>query len=103
MNFHANTTQEDFVRWLRDAAIRGGMPTQFIDCVDALDTSDKDAEIEEIGEELERAKDDASDLYEELADLVTAIDAGTDAKYPKVWESKLEAARKALERHKEYK
>ena len=95
MNFHANTTQEDFVRWLRDAAIRGGMPTQFIDCVDALDTSDKDAEIEKVGEELEQAKGDASDLYQELSDLVSSY-----GKHD--MNEQLEAARKALEHYKEY-
>jgi len=57
VNFHANTTQEDFVEWLRYAAIDGGMPTAFIDCVDRILVAPSEDEIaDQINEAVEKAE-----------------------------------------------
>jgi len=100
MNFHSNTSRYDFIVWLRDVAIEGGMSTPFIDCIDALDdAADLEAELEKQGEELTQAEKDRDDLRQELSDLLEAIETVDPDEEPAAWSNALKAAKNALERH----
>jgi len=110
MIFHCNTSSDEFIAWLRYNAIKGGMPPQFIDCVDRLaSVEDLEAELADAGDELVDAERDRDDLLEELEALVKALDENllpdlekvvdlTDGS-GKVVENALAAARSAIERH----
>jgi hypothetical protein len=96
----SNMTAGELIDWLRYRAIDFGMPPQFIDAVDALDLSDKDAEIEKLGDDLTDLEKVRDDLYEELESLVNSLDENLDPdKSPPEIERTLGFARKALERH----
>lgn len=97
MIFHANTTMDDFERWLQITAREGGMPSQFIDLVDSLDAAGQAKELEAMREELDDAKSDRDNLYSELQDLVNALDEDDDLSDRTA--SALRTAQKALERH----
>ncbi len=100
MNFHSNTSRYDFIVWLRDVAIKGGMSTPFIDCIDALDdAADLEAELEKQGEELTQAEKDRDDLRSELEDLLNAMETVDPDEEPATWSNALKAAKNALERH----
>lgn len=97
MIFHANTTMDDFERWLQITAREGGMPSQFIDLVDSLDAAGQAKELEEMQEKLEDIESDRDNLYSELQDLVNALDNDDDLSDRTA--SALRIAQKALERH----
>ncbi len=97
--FH-NMPVGDFIRDLRDAAIKGGMKTAFINMIDELnDPSDWEKQCEELGDKLTDAEKDRDDLLEELETLCTAIDENLDPDACKEVERAHEFALKAIERH----
>lgn len=106
MQFHSSTEPHEVLDWLRASAIRGGMPTLFIDRVDELlEAIEAGAELEKRGEELETAKENAKEnagyLWKALADLVKALNVqeGIHATVSKT----LATAKQVLEEMQEYK
>ncbi len=103
MNFHSNTTRCEFIKWLRYAAIDGGMSAPFIDCIDTLDRIEyMEAELEAKVEELEQTEKDRDDLRSELEDLRNAVQEQSDSDPASMSENLLAALKwsnKALERH----
>jgi hypothetical protein len=78
MIFHANTTNYDFIEWLRYAAVEGGMPTQFIDCIDRMHCAPSEYEIaDQINAAVEDAEKSAFENGREdgLADRDRAVEA----------------------------
>ena len=77
MIFHSNTTSDEFINWLRYAAIDGGQPTAFIDCIDKLIAAPSQDEIDEqIDEAVEKAEKKAFENGREdgLADKDNAVE-----------------------------
>ena len=77
MIFHSSTTTTEFLDWLRDSAIKGGMPPAFIDMIDELHelepaNEEQDAELSKLQEEVDELQSDKADLLVELEALVTA-------------------------------
>jgi hypothetical protein len=95
----SNMTTGELIDWLRYRAIDFGMPPQFIDAVDALDVTDKDAAIERLGDELTDMEKLRDDLHTELIDIVKALDENLDPDQNPEVERALSFARKTLERH----
>lgn len=76
-------SQDDFLEWLRDAAIKGNMPAQFIDQVDNLQTG-VNAE-----DELYVANGTIDELTESLRQVVSHNRKGAT---PQIWDEALSAA-----------
>lgn len=89
----------EFLRDLRDAAIKGGMKTAFIDQIDnLLSTEDLEKEVEELGEQVSDLESDRDDLVEEMEGLLKAmrdLDPNDDAKE---WKLRMEMAEAAISR-----
>jgi hypothetical protein len=87
MIFHTNTTNYDFIEWLRYAAIEGSMPSQFIDCIDCIDCMHCAPSEYEIAVQINAAVEDdkksASKNGREdgLADRDRAVEAAEVAMY----------------------
>jgi hypothetical protein len=99
MNFHFNTPTTEVLAWLRDKAIAGRMPEQFIAALDNMDTTDLQAENAEMSEKLEQAEKDRDNLLGELEDLVRALQNDGLVEYPKAIENAIKIAESAIERH----
>lgn len=100
MRFRYNTSTTQFIEWLRESGIKGGMPPQFIDCVDKLDELDgRDAEIEKLGEELTEKEKACDNLLDELRSIVKAIDENLDPDTSPAIENALKIAIAAITRH----
>jgi hypothetical protein len=67
-------TTGELIDWLRYRAIDFGMPPQFIDCVDELDVTDKDVEIETLKTDLEEALEERDALLDALKNLLANPD-----------------------------
>lgn len=102
MLIHANTTAEDFLKFLYHKARELNAPQQVIDVIDHIRTvDDVETVLAAVTEEKQEARKDAGDLYEELAILVDAV--GDERDISLYLADALEVARQALERHKAYK
>jgi hypothetical protein len=118
MQFYHNQPTGEFLDWLRDSAIKGGMPPQFIYKVDELrSVEDQDAEIEGLQTELGEVEKNRDDLREELEQAAESLELAIDtiasiAKSPqdaadmidadelRGLQRQLDFTQKALERHK---
>ena len=94
MNFPSNTTTDDFLQWLRYAAIEGGQRTGFIDCIDALIcTEDLEAHVDKLKEELEGVECERDALRDALRSLVNALHIGDSDEF----RDEIEVAENVLE------
>lgn len=100
MIIHCNTSNAEFIDYLRDAAIRQNAKLQIIDAIDKLrENEDREVELEKLGNELAEMERDKNDLYEELQALVRVIDENLDPDASPAIEQALKIANLALERH----
>lgn len=96
---HSNTTSEEFVAYLRDAAIKQGAPPQILWAIDNLGSVESlEAELEQTGGELGDCELARDDLREELRVLVNAAIDKLDP-IPAEFIGELRVAVSALERH----
>ena len=96
MRFHANTEPRETLDYLRTQAINAKQPSAVIDALDDLrDNLDLADEVEKLGEELNKVEGDRDDLREELEQAADSLGLAM-----RRLQSQLDAAQKALERHK---
>ena len=73
-----NTTNEEFLHWLRDAAIARGQPTHFVDCIDNLwsildDIRDTAEALDNETKERTKAEEERDLLADALAGVGTIL------------------------------
>jgi len=75
MQFHSSVTPTEFLSWLRESAIKGGMPAQFIDRVDELSSFEYQVgEIDRLTSLVESREDDKDALAHALKELIKAVE-----------------------------
>lgn len=104
MNFCYNTEPAQFLIWLRDSAIRGNMPPQFIACIDDMYalhdmSAEQEAELDKMSAELELAQFDRDDLLGELEALIDTLQHHGAEEYPHTVEAAIKVAETAVVRH----